>query len=378
MGRSTGRQQPRADTRGRRLRCGSGHGEDREDQLSRDAGGTAGGENGMSVRRRPGIVRVAMESHLETGDVVAVVRPAMVIGFGDVEGDGPASHRRRDQRGQHRQSHGPPGTAHGGQYPPMRSERLKTSGDRRDQHDSVAVLDRRVEALQEADVLVVQEDVHEAVELALARRRAGRAACRGARPARAAPRQRSRLEARRSTRRPRGRAAASGSSRSPCQRGLGGAQPPEGSVLLFLACFVSSVLCVQRVPARSAARGKSSAIAAKASSFASITGASGSRPSWASSVLSPLPVMQTTIDSSFGIRPDWISLIVAASVVPPAGSVQMPSVLASSLIASTISRSVAELAPAAGVAARPGTRSTVGRVADRDALGDRVAASAAR
>jgi len=51
--------------------------------------------------------------------------------------------------------------------------------------------------------------------------------------------------------------------------------------------------------------------------------------------------MLMTIDSSFGMRPDSISLIAAASVVPPAGSVQMPSVFASSLIASMISRSVA-------------------------------------
>jgi len=51
--------------------------------------------------------------------------------------------------------------------------------------------------------------------------------------------------------------------------------------------------------------------------------------------------MLTTIDSSRGIRPCSISLIAHASVVPPAGSVKIPSVRASSLIASTISSSLA-------------------------------------
>jgi hypothetical protein len=42
-----------------------------------------------------------------------------------------------------------------------------TARDRGDELDAVAVLHRRRQALQEADVLVVQEHVHEAVELAL-------------------------------------------------------------------------------------------------------------------------------------------------------------------------------------------------------------------
>ena len=51
--------------------------------------------------------------------------------------------------------------------------------------------------------------------------------------------------------------------------------------------------------------------------------------------------MQTTIDSSRGIDPFSISLIAHASVVPPAGSVKMPSVWAISWTASRISLSVA-------------------------------------
>ena len=60
---------------------------------------------------------------------------------------------------------------------------------------------------------------------------------------------------------------------------------------------------------------------------------------WA--VLYPLPVMQTTMDSSFGIAPAFSRLMVAARVVPPAGSVKMPSVRASRAMASRISASVA-------------------------------------
>ncbi len=48
--------------------------------------------------------------------------------------------------------------------------------------------------------------------------------------------------------------------------------------------------------------------------------------------------------SSRGMRPDSISWIVQASVVPPAGSVKIPSVRASRSIASRISASVADAA----------------------------------
>ena len=50
--------------------------------------------------------------------------------------------------------------------------------------------------------------------------------------------------------------------------------------------------------------------------------------------------MQTTIDSSRGMRPCSISFFVTARVVPPAGSVKMPSVDASSSIAESSSSSV--------------------------------------
>src|SRR6185369_13725663 len=59
-----------------------------------------------------------------------------------------------------------------------------------------------------------------------------------------------------------------------------------------------------------------------------------------SSVLSPLPVMQTTVVSSGLMAPDRINLIAAASVTPPAVSVKIPSVSASVRIAATISSSV--------------------------------------
>ena len=50
--------------------------------------------------------------------------------------------------------------------------------------------------------------------------------------------------------------------------------------------------------------------------------------------------MQTTIDSSRGMRPCSISFFVTAIVVPPAGSVKMPSVSASRWMPSRISSSV--------------------------------------
>ena len=51
--------------------------------------------------------------------------------------------------------------------------------------------------------------------------------------------------------------------------------------------------------------------------------------------------MQITTDSPRGMTPVSISFLVAATVTPPAVSVKMPSVRASSSIASTISASVA-------------------------------------
>src|SRR6185295_2729248 len=59
-----------------------------------------------------------------------------------------------------------------------------------------------------------------------------------------------------------------------------------------------------------------------------VTGGS-TRSRMTSAVLYPLPVMQTTTDSFGLITPRWISVLVTASVVPPAGSVKMPSVQAS-------------------------------------------------
>src|SRR5436309_2719700 len=67
------------------------------------------------------------------------------------------------------------------------------------------------------------------------------------------------------------------------------------------------------------------------------------RPAWpvtASSVFSPLPVMQSTAASLAEIFPEAISFLATPTVTPPAVSAKMPSVSASSLIASRISSSV--------------------------------------
>src|SRR5437867_4520722 len=64
--------------------------------------------------------------------------------------------------------------------------------------------------------------------------------------------------------------------------------------------------------------------------------------SWrASGVFRPLPVMDSTIDSSRGMTPRSMSFLAAATVTPPAVSVKMPSVRARSSIPSMISSSVA-------------------------------------
>src|SRR5437870_6841505 len=63
------------------------------------------------------------------------------------------------------------------------------------------------------------------------------------------------------------------------------------------------------------------------------------RPWSASGVLRPLPVMQMTIDSVLWMTPVSMSFRVAATVTPPAVSVKMPSVRASTSIPSTISSS---------------------------------------
>src|SRR5437667_7310046 len=63
------------------------------------------------------------------------------------------------------------------------------------------------------------------------------------------------------------------------------------------------------------------------------------RPWSASGVLMPLPVMQMTIDSVLWMTPVSMSFRVAATVTPPAVSVKMPSVRASTSIPSTISSS---------------------------------------
>ena len=60
------------------------------------------------------------------------------------------------------------------------------------------------------------------------------------------------------------------------------------------------------------------------------------RPATTSVVLYPLPVTQMTVGSSRGITPRLIRSIAAATVVPPAGSVKIPSVSASSRIPSMI------------------------------------------
>ena len=82
--------------------------------------------------------------------------------------------------------------------------------------------------------------------------------------------------------------------------------------------------------------------------------------------------MQMTIDSSRSIRPCSISFWATARVTPPAVSVQMPSVSASSLMASMMaSSSTSSLQPPVSRISLRG-EVAVGRVADRQALGDRL------
>src|SRR5438094_6972 len=65
----------------------------------------------------------------------------------------------------------------------------------------------------------------------------------------------------------------------------------------------------------------------------------GNSAAMASVVFRPLPVMQTTVVSSGLMRPCAISFWVTPAVTPPAVSVKIPSVSASSLMATTISGS---------------------------------------
>src|SRR5665213_2012989 len=79
--------------------------------------------------------------------------------------------------------------------------------------------------------------------------------------------------------------------------------------------------------------------ASNAASFGFTGTDSSNRPSSASVVFKPFPVMQTTVVSSEEIRPCAYSRAVTAVVTPPAVSVKMPSVSASSCIPATISTS---------------------------------------
>ena len=65
----------------------------------------------------------------------------------------------------------------------------------------------------------------------------------------------------------------------------------------------------------------------------------GNSAAMASVVFSPLPVIETTVVSSGWMRPSRISFWVTPAVTPPAVSVKMPSVSATSLMAATISGS---------------------------------------
>ena len=117
---------------------------------------------------------------------------------------------------------------------------------------------------------------------------------------------------------------------------------------------------------------KDSSTASKSSSVGLITTGSGMRSSRGSWVFRPLPVMQTTIDSSRSIRPCSISFWATARVTPPAVSAQIPSVSAEQLHGVDDRLVVDVFAPAAGLADQLRGEVAVGRVADRQALGDRV------
>ena len=95
-------------------------------------------------------------------------------------------------------------------------------------------------------------------------------------------------------------------------------------------------------------------------------------PRTASSVFRPSPVMTSTTRSSRPMSPRSASLASVAVVTPPAVSVKIPVVSASRRMPARISSSVtASIAPP--VSARELERvGPVGRVADRQRLGDRV------
>ena len=84
----------------------------------------------------------------------------------------------------------------------------------------------------------------------------------------------------------------------------------------------------------------------------------------ASVVFRPLPVMHTTVVSSDRMRPCAMSFCVTPVVTPPAVSAKMPSVSASRLMASTISRIGDVFGPAARFANQLDGERAVGGIAD--------------
>src|SRR5205814_668703 len=170
----------------------------------------------------------------------------------------------------------------------------------------VALLHRRVEVLQEADVLGADEDVHEPAH------RAGVVAD-------------ALLDA--------------GVALLQLGDQLADGAAGGGDLLLALGQLA------ERGGDADGGDGCSSIRCSNALNVGGMLGPASASPSSASWVLSPLPVMQTTVGSPRPMRPSATRRRHAATVTPPAVSVKMPSVAASSRIASRISSSLTAAAP---------------------------------
>ena len=198
--------------------------------------------------------------------------------------------------------------------------------------------DRRLQPVAEADVLAVDVDVDEAAQLAvLAVSRSRSSPC----------------------------CAKSDSSTSPTVAPSTStvAAPPAAS----RSCVGSLTVTAIRRAATARLDGRPRTVEARRRSR-SVSNV----PRTASSVLRPSPVMTSTTRSSGSMSPRSASLASVAVVTPPAVSVKMPVVSASRRMPARISSSVtASIAPPRAARELERVRA-VGRVADRQRLGDRV------
>src|SRR5262245_42767687 len=201
--------------------------------------------------------------------------------------------------------------------PPRRGPRpacsCVASGHRRDDGQLVAVLDRRVEVLQVADVLVVEVDVDEPPHLGAVEDAGADAGAPGFEVFQG--------------------------------RLHGTAADLDDSLAASVLSHRGGDLNANGHDNLPYVVGRMFSISLwNSARLGLITGGAGRCPGTASSALRPWPVRTSTTSSPRSMRPCSISLRAAATTTPPAGSVKTPSVRASSAIASTISASVASSA----------------------------------